>query len=283
MGLDRRRLALNSEENMDIIRSGLITSRSPILVVDDFYEDPDYVRQMALNLDYYRRHDDGVVRALGVHPNGVKRIARVGVDQTEAYSFIHNHWAKAFIPGLGFFLEKVRHESIFSLMFRLNGGFDPALARPQFLNTLWTGVVFLNPAEQCNGGIGFYKHRTTGAEEVLSSDLILELEGEKPRFYKSTLDFVKGILSIKKTEAVGEGFYDRMYSFVRETPILKMRYMKGSDEHWEMTQFVDMKFNRLVCFPSFALHSHIYQDNWFGVTAEDSRLTQEFSYDWPEA
>src|SRR5687768_16587588 len=52
MLIDKTRLALNDKRDMKIELLRIGEDKNPVLVVDNFYKDPEYVRELALNLDY---------------------------------------------------------------------------------------------------------------------------------------------------------------------------------------------------------------------------------------
>ncbi|MGB0454092.1 MAG: DUF6445 family protein [Bacteriovoracaceae bacterium] len=105
-----------------------------------------------------------------------------------------------------------------------------------------TGLVYLNPEDSCSGGTAFYRHRKSGLEGPLSQN---EVEA---RGFSSNEEMFK--------ELIGDDKYD--------------------PESWEMTDFVPMKFNRLLVFKGYHyFHCHTSS---FGTDKESGRMTQLFFF-----
>lgn len=104
----------------------------------------------------------------------------------------------------------------------------------------FTGILFLNPPEQCRGGLAFWKHRPYGWE----------------------------------THPTGEQLQRQGLT---DTPELwKSIYRDGFEEwKWEMTDYVPMAWNRLVLFHSPRFHSR-YPQKTFGTELENARLIRVF-------
>lgn len=105
-----------------------------------------------------------------------------------------------------------------------------------------TGVLFLNPPEQCFGGIAFWRHRLYGWSHVPTADELPKrgLE-DTPEFWNSV---------------VADGHHPKK---------------------WEMVDYVPMAFNRLVLFWSPCFHSR-YPKRAFGKSTEDARLVKCFFF-----
>lgn len=86
----------------------------------------------------------------------------------------------------------------------------------------WTAVCFLTRKKDCNGGIGFWKHREYGWDFHPTTDEIKAAGKEDTKEFWDSL--LKDGLEEKK---------------------------------WRMVEYVPMEFNRLVLFPSSAFHARI--------------------------
>ncbi len=58
-------------------------------------------------------------------------------------------------------------------------------------------------------------------------------------------------------------------------------HLATSNEHWQQTKVIEMKFNRLILYPAFLLHTPIYQEDDFDGPIEQRRLTQNLFFRYP--
>lgn len=94
-----------------------------------------------------------------------------------------------------------------------------------------TVIVYLSRHD--GSGTGFYKHRETGMDRMPSFN---ELK-TKPEFFSK----------------------------------LKAQMVKGDEKDWELTQFVEGKWNRALVFSAPLFHSRMPKHG-FGISPEDGRL-----------
>lgn len=195
-----------------------------LVVIDNFYSNPDDVRNLALQAEY----------------KDVTQLNYPGFQSLKSYSsspliekFEQALSRKLSIDHNARTFGKFRimlEETGSRLKVHLDGHAD------------WTGVLYLNPSENCHGGTGFYRHKRTGLDGVASSEQIKNL-----------------------------GFDD--WDSLEKT-IIEPDTLNG--EAWEQTMFVGMKFNRLVLFRGNSLfHCHTVS---FGSNKNDGRMTQNFFF-----
>ena len=114
--------------------------------------------------------------------------------------------------------------------------------------------------------------------------LLEQLESKTPIYNQSILGhiFDMSVSSVvEQLRSVGKlDYYSDTLEKIYNVPIARKTYVTGGDEYWKLVNFVEMKYNRMVFFPSFVFHAHHYQDNWFGNFPETQRLSQEFVYPW---
>jgi uncharacterized protein DUF6445 len=103
-------------------------------------------------------------------------------------------------------------------------------------------VLYLNPPEQCQGGTAFWKHKTRGIDRLPS----------------------KAELAARGEDA--DAFYRLMDQEWKEL------------QHWERVQFVPMKFNRFITYPTSLFHSR-FPFEGFGHGPQDGRLIWICFYD----
>lgn len=106
----------------------------------------------------------------------------------------------------------------------------------------YASVLYLNPAEQCAGGTAFWKHIPLGINKLPSRQML---------------------------EAIGiEADF-----FMRQ-----MSYDWKKLDLWEKIDFVEMRWNRFITYPTSLFHSR-YPFEGFGKNAEDGRLIWICFYD----
>lgn len=119
-----------------------------IVVIDDFYDDPDEIRDHALSLDFHRGERV-------TYPGGQARSER---SWSEARARLRAHIdepvdepcpkAHPFPQGL-FRLALAEDEA------RRIDGVHQDLQR-------WSGVIYLSRPQDCAGGVAFFRHKQTG-------------------------------------------------------------------------------------------------------------------------
>jgi len=121
-----------------------------LIVIDNFYDNPDEIKKLALSLDF-------TTKSGGTYP-GVEAIASE-VDWTSSWKKLRDYIEedvdapcplKDGFPQGKFRLALKEHES----------------DRPDLVHEdvhKWSGVIYLSSPEYCQGGIAYYKHKKTGA------------------------------------------------------------------------------------------------------------------------
>jgi hypothetical protein len=195
-----------------------------VLVIDDFYQNPDAVRALALNADY----------------KDVTQLNYPGFQSLKTYS--SQVLVQKFENLLGRRLAVDPAEKTFGkfrIMLKETGS-----RLKVHLDGLsdWTGVLYLNPPETCEGGTAFYRHRKTGLEGPASQEKIKELG------FANWASLERSIIEPDTLDASA----------------------------WEETMFVGMKYNRLLLFKGNELfHCHTHS---FGTGKTDGRMTQNFFF-----
>jgi len=114
-----------------------------IIVIDDFYSNPDLVRNFALTQEFNVRGNYSGVRTTSFLTEDVKEIIQ-----------------KIIIGHSGKITEWFSQDG-FSGSFHLDTASDQRFISTDQLNT-WAGVCYLTPNAPLSGGIGIYRHRSTG-------------------------------------------------------------------------------------------------------------------------
>jgi hypothetical protein len=147
------------------MRAAIRRTLTPIYVVDDFYDEPDSVRELALSLEYRQtpaRHD---------YFPGLR-------STTRYFTKTHLRRFKALIPSMGF---RDRAE---------NGAFQflPRAASRYFRIHAdglsgWAGVLYLNPDRDGTPGTSFFQHEWLGWTSMPSTRVL----GQMPRSARTKL------------------------------------------------------------------------------------------------
>lgn len=194
-----------------------------LVIVDDFFKDPMLVRNLALETSYQD------VTKLN-YPGLQSDMAFYNQDIIKRFEKLLNDEIDPKVESLTFGKFRfMTRESGSRIKIHVDG-----LAE-------WTGLIYLNTPDQCEGGTAFYRHIDTGLEGPPRPDQM------KKFGFESVLDFEQRIIAEQSLDL----------------------------SRWEETTFVGMRFNRLVLFRGNELfHCHTHG---FGNTNENARLTQNFS------
>ena len=141
-----------------------------LIVVDDFFDDGDAVRQAALRLTY--------PDVQGVYPgrNSVERLNIPGLDQ--AVSQLVAEPVRAVNP-----LQS--HGKC-----RMTFARDVGTMRVHIDPAYWSGILYLSRPQDCRGGTEFFRHRATGTDRAPYDDAEAAKYG-----YSSGREMVDQILS----------------------------------------------------------------------------------------
>lgn len=187
-----------------------------IIILDNFYENPQQVRKLAMTAQYKdvtQLNYPGYQSLHNYASNGVHQKIEKAINSKITFNPDGHTFGKFRI---------MLKETSSQLKIHLDGQSD------------WTGVLYLNPEENCHGGTGFYTHKLTG------------LDGP--------------------TKDINWHHTDKN---IIEPDTL-------NQQAWIQTNFVAMKFNRLVLFRGNQLfHSHTES---FGTNLQTGRLTQNFFF-----
>lgn len=124
--------------------------RRNIIIADDFYDNPDEIRNIALNLEYPEQHKNSTYPGR----NSSKTHYTEEAHQKVEY-LLGRKVNPAPNSACGDFRISYENDS-FKQFIHVDGGFE------------WGGVIFLNPPEQCvaDAGTSFYRHKSLRTEQV---------------------------------------------------------------------------------------------------------------------
>lgn len=254
MALERDRLRPNPRAAVSAVSIGPEPHQSA-LVIDDFFIDPQYVRSLALSLDYRKGR--------GTYPGYEARISIAPDSILERVLPLIDPRLRVAPP--------YRDVLVFSMM---HEGSDPKLRHyphPHADHGITSesaciaAIVFLNPPEQCRGGTAFYRHRETGLCESRGEIT----EGLAAFMLKHQLASVQDALALIEQ------------ADLPEDPEGEWGYITESNDLWEKLALVEMRWNRLVVFDGLLFHNPYLRSGDFGRSAEQRRLTLNTFFELP--
>lgn len=276
MTIDLERLLPNRPEDTDFQILELGEHRYPALVVDGFYREPDHVRELALSLRYQNPP--------GLYPG---YWACMGLPMEALVSAVYERFAHWYFPS-AHSMEKEALSWQFFRSERQRAGDPPrpVSKQPHVDTGLLVGLVYLNKPEDCRGGTSFFRHKATGAQELLPVEVFegRSLMGRSPadRALRDRLWQHGACEPYERHLSAGHvQDYAGYWKQLMNTPGDPHDNIVDSCGGWELSQVVEMKYNRLLLMPGFSFHSTHFRDDWFGNTPETWRLTANFMFTWP--
>ena len=183
-----------------------------VIVVDDFYEDPDEVRRYALGLTYAEYQPRWYSSALEVTENPLKgkgvRLATTAIRQ-KLSQLVHRPaeeetWETAGDGWNGAFHYKTGNPIVRALV-PFDSSIHNHVGRAEDVKPGgWSGLVYLNPKPEQNAGTSIWRHKKTGScwaleptysVEWADFELILDVENRYNRlvlFYASIYHLAGG-------------------------------------------------------------------------------------------
>ena len=124
--------------------------RKSVIVIDDFYEDPDAIRELALRQRWTRKE--------GATYPGREAIVP-GRDWSDARARLRSEIDEP-VDGPG---EKDPPFPQGKFRLALASGAETRVDRVHVDQQRWSGVVYLSRDQDCRGGLALYRHRPTGS------------------------------------------------------------------------------------------------------------------------
>jgi hypothetical protein len=196
------------------------------LVLDDFYDDPHRVRTAALQAEYERRTDS---------------VYYPGDNSVGGYE----------VEGLNEVVSNFVREPVMRTPHTAHCRFRMAMAGAESKATLrmhvdganyWSGIVYLNLPEHCQGGTEFYRHKGLNSDHAPLYDRDVTQYG-----YESCALYTQDLTKKDSNDT----------------------------SKWEHLFTVPMKFNRCILFRPWFWHT---PSESFGDRPENARLIQMFFF-----
>lgn len=284
-------LSLNALSQMTLTRRTVGADRTPLLVVDNLFRDPEKVRSFALSLQYE-------TPLPGDGWPGVQ--AAASLDRSELVRFVKDHFVHdrfGMDPSAYRFPavrsgEKPDQWSAFFLQSRfglitMTAEEAPGVAHPHVDEFGFAAaVIYLCAPARCHGGTVLCRHRGTGIQTLppFAADLPLSLVHRLT--HTQSYSTVAEMLSKQPQASAGPPGQRRILTREQQESVWNRlmegapsprRYMTESDSHWEILEQVDMRFNRLVVYPTWQLHGINWDMSFSGPQKSEQRLTM---MDW---
>jgi hypothetical protein len=171
----------------------LMQAGKDYIIVDNFYKDPQKVREFAASIPFT--------------PKGVFEQNFAGIESERGY------FTEAVILKLEASLSKtisVNSQKNAFGKFRLSKACDTQRTRVHVDDTEYTAIVYLTPEEHCSGGTTFYRHIPSGAASVSELRSIVTQKGQ--HFQDFSLECVlEDTLALDRWEVIG--FYQGFGAF----------------------------------------------------------------------
>lgn len=246
--IEQDALALNAVDEMEVQFEQV--AGTDVLIIDNFYRRPDYLRSLALSLNYHR--------PAGMYPG---YFAFVSVSTQPLLDRINLLLRERHAPEL-VFTPYYQDDFAFAIITRSGRELVPAQRKPHYDDFCdYAGLVYLNEPAQCAGGTSFWRHRASGlelasagAEGASSLPTLMARYG-----VDDELSLVRRILG-EGGEQVPEG------------------YPTESNSMWELTRVIPMRYNRFLLYNSLLFHTPHFYEERFGETLETRRLTQNLYF-----
>lgn len=199
-----------------------------LVVVDDFYLDPDRVASLANEVEFTSVFD--VVR------NFPGERSETEADTHHLVEAVCRHYGKTEapeVPCIPFCVSR----------FWGDRALEPRQRLPHVDPTL-TALVYLNQPDDCSGGTAFYRHRPTGIDFVdFEPDPRLVLFAQAMGYRRSHFE-----------ELGYWGVLERLLFNPRFASDAPTPLNEGNDV-WELLDLVEMRFNRLIIYDGRIPHS----------------------------
>jgi len=262
------RLELNPIGRMHIALERLGEDRNPVLVVDDVLANADEVRGFALGLAY------APGRRTAYYPGYTSACALPGT------------------LALARFLAEYLWRECYGLARRTPPFVDPADVQAQSFFALfapspdakysiqhvdghsWLASVLYLAGDRVESGTAFWRDRATQLQSKLPGNILL---AQKIEAFFGTRHFAALERAFLRGPEVDLDAMLAAAAAGRPSP----RFPAAGDDQWDLLKLVPARYNRLVCYPTWQIHSVAYPDYRPPESVESARLTLNTFVEYP--
>ena len=279
--IDPEKIKLNPASEMNIKIDYLGEKKYPIIIVDNFYKDPDYIRELALEQDFQIDRIESKEWMKSTH---------IKLKDSEFSHFLHQNYSNRFgftqkpeqlyLDPNGWHFSRIDSQSNEDLV-------DYIHVDPHMLQ----GITFLNPPDQCRGGTSFFKHKYFEIEEFIQPEEVFEFfiaqckkeEDHLPFSLKIDPKTIQNIIQMGTLKPTLKLLETNEFNIQALHRLITGLFPQKRDilmDSWVETMHIKMKYNRFICFPAFIVHGSKYNHEWFGKSNKTRKLTQNYEFGW---
>ena len=255
-------IEINDRENMQITVKRIGDDRNPVVVVDNFLANPEQVREAALGLQYSASNEYPGYVCPNVH-KGLPQVIR----------WVYDYVLDELYPQLQ--MLRTAGEPTGRSRFSV---FSPS--RANRISSVHTDVAnfvgcVLYLSEHEGSGTAFWRDTDSGLESYLAGSFVM-LQKVEAMFGINLMGRVRDAYLRSPVLSHGE-LEKRMFERMPD------EFVFPKDDHagWQAVDHVPTRFNRLVFYHGWTIHS-IYHENYQPPSSlEDGRMTMNIQIPWP--
>jgi hypothetical protein len=229
--------------NMQIEISYISKNKLPLMIIDDFYKNPELVRELLIN---------SPVPSITSSSNGGFPGKRVNLCSFMPQKFQHEYSdiLRRYFK-LDFHLEHAEN-AFLGNVFDASGSSDKFNnSTPHMDPAVIASIVYLNYDEEKVGGTSIYEHRASGLNFMPASRFHFEwISQRKAKLENRTISEVKEEFDKKFNQ-----YRDEMFAKPSDSKEKRDTHILKSNNEWEILATVESKFNRLAGYIGGTLHS----------------------------
>jgi hypothetical protein len=241
-----------------------------VMVVDEFLDNADELREFALSLCYN-------VPAKGDYYPGLKAFATLQ-GSSEAVQWVAErmleklHAAKDRPPYLT--TADLRSKCTFAILACDRKKIPNDFMDQHTDNASWLATVLHLSLISESRGTALWKHRPSGLHTWLPGDIVQVQRLEDALGLRLMEQLARAVQQVPvfSTDAV-----QRLFRPNKQ----RRPFSIDEDEQWELLQYVPAKFNRLVAYPTWQIHSVVDTTEYERLTVENMRLTVNQTVEYP--
>lgn len=221
--------AVNDKATVQVLEVG--QEKNKAVVVDNFYKNPDEVRNLALNAPVTRW--DKVTYGFPMYRTAMD--LNLDAVRAQISEISKDVWGYGISEVPRFMTNLTKDDPLTKADISKGGA-------PHCDQCILAAVVYLNTPEECSGGTAFYRHRKTGLESL-------------PRHPFFEADVKQRIVPIAQKfgcNSLREFAEEVVFA---EDQFQKEAHMTESNEFWEKLDDVAMAYNRLVFYEGKVFHA----------------------------
>ena len=226
-----------------------------VIVIDNFYNNPDLVREVVLSSTATRENN------MGYPGYRTEFFVNQKTNIKKYNTIINSIYSEIDLPSATWIkFNLVKSPKTYPFDSRIGHNhcqphFDKqTLCKTNMLQIQFAGICYLNKNDEFSGknGTGFYRHKPTGISNVTEKTI------REHGLYKELAKCCKENYG-NHGSFISELFYDWNYEKDHQCE----NWINEGDDIWELIHFINMKYNRMIFYPSSYFHSAYFNDEDF--------------------